>query len=82
MPEKQKYIIKGSDFRFQKKTYPEGSAIELTEEQYKEEGKRIDLIPVNNEEVPGKTPQEPGIESGESPATKDEKSAKKADKKK
>ena len=42
----QKYIIKGSDFRFKGKTYPEGSEIELTAAEYKAEKAKITLTPV------------------------------------
>jgi hypothetical protein len=48
MPEekKQKYKIGGSDLRFKKQTYPEGSMIELTAEEFKSLKIRIKLTPV------------------------------------
>lgn len=51
MPEekKQKYVISGSDFRYQGKTYPEGSEVELTKEEYKAEKNKIKLTPVKKE---------------------------------
>jgi len=45
--EKKKYVIHGSDFRFHKITYPEGSTIELSDSELKAEScKGIAFIPV------------------------------------
>jgi len=43
--QKKKYLIKGTDFRFKGKTYPENTHIELTHEEYKREKNNIQLIP-------------------------------------
>jgi hypothetical protein len=43
---KKVYRVSGIDFRFRKKTYPEGSEIKLTDAEYEAEKTRVKLIPV------------------------------------